>query len=142
MEVGFTAPDLTLTDIVVGDSRSFSHTCTSADVEAFAHVSGDTNPLHLDEAYAATTPFGQRLVHGMFLGSLCSRFVGMELPGKRCLYLSQSLVFKKPVFIGDTVVVTGTVTAVSVATKIITIAFSFTKEGVEVITGEARTQII
>lgn len=134
--------DLTLHDISLGSSASFDRTFEEKDVLDFAKCSGDTNPLHLDDEYAATTVFKKRLVHGMLLGSLCSKFVGVYIPGKRCLYISQSLMFKKPVFIGDTIRVTGTVVAKSEVTKMITIAFVFTRNDDIVVTGEARAQVL
>lgn len=136
------AHDVSFEDIVVGDTASFSRTWDEKDVLNFAELSGDANPLHVDEEYAGTTPFKQRLVHGMLLGALCSRFVGMYLPGKRCLYLSQTLAFKKPVFINDTVLVTGKIIAKSEVTKILTIAITITKGEEVVMVGEAHAQAL
>ena len=112
-----TSADLQLKDIAVGSRASFSHRVTVEDVDRFARLSGDMNPLHTDEDYASNTSFGQRVVHGMFLASLLSRMVGMYLPGRRCLYLSQSLDFVQPVFIGDTVRVSVEVLQKQEATK-------------------------
>lgn len=134
--------DLLLKDISVGDAAFFSRMFTQEDVLAFARLSGDKNPLHLDEAYARTTRFGQRLVHGMLVGSLCSALVGMYLPGKRCLYLSQTLLFRKPVFIGDTVVVRGIVRAKSGSTGVLEIGVSITKDHEEVLNGIATVQAL
>jgi 3-hydroxybutyryl-CoA dehydratase len=134
--------DLSMDDITVGDISSFSRTWTEEDVLSFSKLSGDINPLHLDESYAQTTQFGRRLVHGMLVASLCSRLVGVYLPGKRCLYLGQTLLFKKPVYIGDTITVTGTVMSKSIATKILSISISMTREGEEVLAGEARVQVL
>lgn len=78
-------------------------------VEAFARLTGDTNPVHLDEDFAASTRFGRRIAHGMLLGGLISSVLANELPGRGTIYLSQTLSFKQPVFIGDTVTVTVTV---------------------------------
>lgn len=136
------AKDLRMEDIHVGDTASFSRTWTDEDVQNFASISGDVNPLHMNDEYAKTTQFGRRLVHGMLLGSLCSQFVGMYIPGKRCLYLSQTLIFKKPVFIGDTVIVTGTITAISESTRIISILIVITKDGEEVVIGESKVQVL
>ena len=72
-------------------------------VQAFAAVSGDRNPIHLDEAVAARSRFGRRIAHGGILFALISRVLGMELPGMGTVYLSQSCAFTKPVFLGDTV---------------------------------------
>lgn len=137
-----TPRELAMDDIHVGDTASFSRTWDEEDVTSFANLSGDTNPLHVDKDYAATTVFKKRVVHGMLLGSLCSRFVGMYLPGKRCLYLHQTLAFKKAVFINDTVDVVGTVTAKSEVTKILTIAISIKRNEDVVMTGEAHVQVL
>lgn len=75
----------------------------------FAGVSGDTNPVHLDEEFAASTMFGGRIAHGMLSAGLISAVFGTRLPGPGCIYLSQSLKFKAPVKIGDTVVARVTV---------------------------------
>jgi acyl dehydratase len=136
------ARDLAMEDILVGDISSFERILTEDDVHIFAKLSGDTNPLHMDETYAQSTQFRGRIVHGMLVASLCSTLVGMYVPGKRCLYLSQSVSFKKPVYIGDTVIVTGTVTAKSVATKIVSISISIRRGEEEVLEGEARAQVL
>jgi len=87
----------------------------------FAKISGDFNPLHMDEQYAKKTKFGKRVCHGMLLGSFFSRLVGMYLPGKNALYFSQNLNFVEPCFIGDIVIVKGKVMNKSEATKMIKI---------------------
>jgi len=136
------ARDLQLKDITVGDTSSFERTISEGDIAAFAEISGDYNPLHMDAKYAAQTSFGRPVVHGMFLGALCSSFVGMYLPGKRCLYMSQSLQFKKPVYAGDTVIVTGTVRSKSVATRVLSISISIRRDEEEVAVGEAQVQVL
>jgi acyl dehydratase len=102
----------------VGDTYSFQRAITAQDVADFAKLSGDSNPLHLSPDYAAKTIFGRQIVHGMFLGALCSQMVGMYLPGERCLYLSQDLVFKNPVFVGEIVEVKGEVKNFSESTQV------------------------
>lgn len=87
----------------IGDSASISKTITDADIRAFAEVTGDHNPLHLDDDYAAKTRFGRRIAHGMLSASLISAVLANELPGAGSVYLSQTLKFLKPVFPGDTV---------------------------------------
>jgi len=99
--------DLRFEDIQVGDRASFRHQITQDDIERFAALSGDRNPLHLDATYAQTTEFTRPIVHGMLLASLLSRLVGMYLPGRRALYLSQSLDFASPVYSGEQVEVIG-----------------------------------
>lgn len=136
------ARDLVMEDIQVGDTAFFDRLWTEEDVSTFAKLSGDTNPLHMDDEYAQTTQFKGRLVHGMLVASLCSTLVGMYLPGKKCLYLSQTLTFKKPVFIGDTVSVTGVVIAKSSVTKLLSISISIRKGKEEVVVGDARVQIL
>lgn len=93
----------------VGMSASVGRTVSAADILAFAGVSGDTNPVHVDEEFAASTMFGGRIAHGMLSASYMSAVFGTKLPGPGCIYLSQSLRFKAPVKIGDTVVATVTV---------------------------------
>ena len=82
----------------------------AADIELFADVSGDNNPLHLDDAYARTTTFGERIAHGMLSGAYISAVIGTKLPGPGAIYLSQSLRFRRPVRIGDTVTATVEIT--------------------------------
>ena len=87
----------------------------------FAKISGDFNPLHMDEQYAKETKFGKRVCHGMLLASFFSRLVGMYLPGKNALYFSQNLNFVEPCFIGDIVIVKGKIINKSESTKMIKI---------------------
>ena len=94
---------LTLAEMPLGLTARVSKTITQADVTLFAGITGDFNPLHVDHAYAATTRFGQPVVHGALLAGLVSAVLGMPLPGPGALYASQSLAFRKPVFLGDTV---------------------------------------
>lgn len=100
----------TWTECPVGATAEFEITVTEKMVRDFAAVSGDNNPLHTDAEYAAATPFSACIVHGMLGGALFSRLVGTKLPGKKCVYLSQTLFFRKPIFIGVTVKVVGTIT--------------------------------
>ena len=75
--------------------------CYSQDqVRAFAEISGDYNPLHLDEEYAATTPFGRRIIHGFLSASVFSRILGLEFPGEGTIILRQSLTFRAPLYVG------------------------------------------
>jgi 3-hydroxybutyryl-CoA dehydratase len=99
-------------DLKVGDSASFSKTVTAADIDLFAQVTGDTNPVHLDEAYAAKTMFKGRIAHGMLSAGFISTVLGTKLPGPGAIYLKQELTFRAPVKIGDTVTATATVTEV------------------------------
>lgn len=98
--------------IKIGDTASISKTITDADIKAFAAVTGDHNPVHLDDAFAAQTCFGRRIAHGMLTASLISSVIANELPGQGSIYLGQSLQFVAPVFLDDTVTARVTVTAV------------------------------
>lgn len=91
-------------DLAVGMSAAVGRTVSEADILAFAGVSGDTNPVHLDAEFAAAGMFGQRIAHGMLSAAFISTVFGTKLPGPGCIYLSQNLRFKAPVKIGDTVV--------------------------------------
>ena len=96
-------------DLSVGLTESFSKTVSSSDVVGFAEVTGDRNPIHLSEHFAAQTAFGTRIAHGLYTASLISALLGTRLPGPGAVYLSQTLNFRAPVRIGDTVLVTVTV---------------------------------
>lgn len=89
-------------DYVIGETASYTKAVTEADVVRFAELSGDFNPLHMDEAFAGESRFGRRVVHGCFSSALISTVIGMKLPGPGALYVSQTSHFRKPVFIGDT----------------------------------------
>jgi 3-hydroxybutyryl-CoA dehydratase len=94
----------------VGDATTFTKTITDADIVLFAAVSGDNYPLHVDAEYAKTTRFGQRAAHGMLTASLLSTVVGLLLQKPGGIYVEQSIRFKRPVFIGDTLTATAEVT--------------------------------
>ncbi len=97
-------------DFKVGDKAEHTKTVTEADVVLFAGISGDFNPLHINEEFAKKSQFGKRLVHGCFSSALISAVIGMKLPGPGALYVSQTSNFRKPVFIGDTLTATAEVT--------------------------------
>lgn len=90
-------------DLELGMEASFQKAVTAADIGAFAEVSGDKNPVHLDAKYAAGTMFKECIAHGMLTASYISAVFGMELPGPGAIYISQTLNFKAPVRIGDVV---------------------------------------
>ncbi|HYM03875.1 MAG TPA: MaoC family dehydratase [Stellaceae bacterium] len=90
-------------DLSVGMTASYAHTVTDRDVVQFAGISGDHNPVHLDETFARTTRFGGRIVHGMLSAAFLSTTIASRLPGPGTIYLTQNLVFRAPVRIGDTV---------------------------------------
>lgn len=92
-----------MAEFTVGQKATFSKTITEADIYAFAGITGDFNPLHVDAEYAARARFGERIAHGMLTAGLISTVLGMRLPGPGGIFLSQTLKFLKPVRIGDTV---------------------------------------
>ena len=96
----------------IGDTAARSKTITDEDVRAFAAVSGDENPIHLDESFAANTRFGKRIAHGMLSASLISAVLANDLPGHGSIYMGQTLQFVAPVFIGDEITARVTVTSV------------------------------
>lgn len=97
--------DLKLSErIKVGDTAQMQRTVCDADVLRFAELSGDYNPVHLDEAYAKTTRFGGRIAHGLFCSAMVSALLGMELPGLGTIILSENMRFRYPAYINDTVI--------------------------------------
>jgi len=99
-------------DFEPGQHVTFTKTFTEEDVQRFIEITGDVNPLHVDEAFAAATTFGRRVLHGMLTASIFSTMVGMFLPGSGAIYRSQTLAFLRPVHAGDTVTAHFVVTAV------------------------------
>lgn len=95
--------------LIVGQSASFSKTISESDVYGFARLVGDFNSAHLNKVKAEKSIFGDRIAHGMLVGSLISTVLGMKLPGSGTIYLEQNLVFKKPVYFGDTATASVTV---------------------------------
>ena len=96
-----------------GDGFSFERFITAEDVRQFAGIVGDTNPIHLDAAYAEKSSFKGRIVHGAFLAGLISRILGVDFPGEGTIYISQNTTFKRPVFVDSTVKVEVKVTGVN-----------------------------
>ena len=126
-------------DIKIGTVYSFTHTISEAHVKTFAELSGDFNPLHVNEEFGVKSKFGKNVVHGMLTASLFSRLVGMYCPGEKCFYLSQSMQFKKPLFFGEMVEVKGTVLGKVNALKMIKILTEIYRGTDLIISGEANT---
>ena len=101
-----------INEIEIGMSESYSQTITDADVKLYAGISGDRNPVHMDEEYAEKSRYKKRIAHGMISSSFFSALFGTKLPGPGCVYVNQSLNFKRPVYIGDTVTAIITVTKI------------------------------
>lgn len=104
-------------EMTIGQTRSITKQIGNAEIQAFANLSEDHNPVHLDENYARATMFKGRIAHGMLSASLFSALLGERLPGHGCIYLAQNLRFTAPVRIGDTVTATVTVTAIDTAKR-------------------------
>lgn len=96
-------------EISIGMSASYSQTITDEGIKRFAELSGDHNPVHLDEVYAENSRYKKRIAHGLLSASFFSALFGTKLPGKGCVYVGQNLNFKRPVYLGDTVTATVTV---------------------------------
>lgn len=127
------------TSFTIGEEAMLTKKVTDADVRAFAELSGDVNPVHLDEFYATTTRFGRRIAHGMLVAGYISAVLGTRLPGPGAILISQSLQFKAPVFMDDIVTVRVRVTdwdsvkgRLTLQTEIVN------QDSVTVLTGEAR----
>lgn len=98
-------------EIAIGDTASFTKTITETDVYLYAGISGDFNPVHIDEEYAKTTPFGRRIAHGGLAGSLLAPVLGMKLPGLGTVALEVTQKYRAPVYPGDTITCKVEVTA-------------------------------
>ncbi len=122
----------------IGDRASRTAQVTDTQIRTFAEASGDRNPIHLDEDYAKTTRFGRRIAHGMLTASLVSAVLGNDLPGLGTIYLSQTVNFKAPVYIGDTITATVEVTQYREDKRIATFSTVCTNQDGEVVMdGEA-----
>ena len=116
--------DYKFDQIELGLKKEFTVKITESMIADFAKISGDYNPLHMDEKYAKSTTFKNRICHGMLLATFFSRLIGMYLPGKHALYFSQSLNFQNPCFVNDIITIKGEVIDKSIATYLITIKTS------------------
>lgn len=109
--------NIPIESIEVGMTASFSQTITDADIKQFAGLSGDHNPVHVDEVYAAESRYKRRIAHGLISASFFSALFGTKLPGAGCVYAGQSLNFKRPVYIGDTVTASVTVKSIDISKR-------------------------
>lgn len=126
-----------LEDLQVGQTVSLQRIITAGDIDAFAAVSGDYNPVHVDEAYAKATQFGGRIAHGMLLGSFISAALASHLPGHGTVYVSQSLRFKRPVRIGDEVTTQVTIKEIESRRGFVTLTTQCLVGGKVAVDGEA-----
>jgi len=132
---------LKINEIEPGMSESYSQTITDSDIKAFSGVSGDKNPIHMDDEYAEKSRFKKRIAHGLMSASYFSSIFGTKLPGPGCVYVSQTLNFVRPVYIGDTVRVTVTVTAVDLERRRVIFETVCRVKNKSVITGIAEIYI-
>ncbi len=128
-------------DLSEGMDATHSRLIAHEDIVTFADLSGDDNPLHLDDDYARTTMFGGRIAHGLLSASLLSTVIGTKLPGPGAVYLSQSLKFRAPVRIGDTVLARATITAIDRAKRRVTLACRCSVGDTTILTGEALVMV-
>ncbi len=125
--------------IKTGDNFEMEFNVTDEKVMGFADVSGDNNPVHVDDEFAKNTRFGKRIAHGMLITSFISKVLGRDFPGDGTIYISQEVRFKRPVFIGDIVTVKVEVLEKKVEKNRLILATDvFNKEGKKVIEGKAE----
>jgi 3-hydroxybutyryl-CoA dehydratase len=124
-------------DLTVGRGETFAKTVTDADIVLYAGISGDTNPVHLDEEFAAETPFKGRIAHGMLTAAFISAVLGARMPGPGAIYLSQTLRFKAPVRPGDTVTADCEITDIDLKKRRVTLKTLCLVKGKPVVEGEA-----
>lgn len=126
-------------ELHIGQSAAMTRTVSADDIKLFAATSHDTNPAHLDADYAAATPFKHIIMHGMWSAGLISAVIGTRLPGLGSIYLGQDLQFRRPVYIGDTLTATLTVTAKNDVKKWVTLDCVVTNQkGEKVVIGQAN----
>ncbi len=143
MDCGLRTMDYKLImNIKIGDEFSTSKQITDSVVRAFAELSGDFNPIHVDEEFAKTTRFGKRIAHGMISGALLSAVLGYEFKERKIVYLHQTMRFVAPVFIDDTVTATATITHIREDKPVVTLrTVCANQRGETTLTGEAVVMI-
>ncbi|MCW5959658.1 MAG: MaoC family dehydratase [Pyrinomonadaceae bacterium] len=130
-------------NLKIGDKFSTSKKITDEVIRAFAELSGDYNPIHLDEEFASQTRFKKRIAHGMITGALISAVLGNEFREKKIVYLSQTMKFVAPVFIDDTVTATATVKNIREDKPIVSVeTVCSNQNGETVVTGEGRIMLL
>ena len=130
-----------LDELVIGRTVEFAKTITEADVQMFAEVTGDFNPVHMDAVAAAKTRFGGRIAHGMLSAGLVSAAIASKLPGPGSIYLAQTLKFTLPVRIGDTVTATIAVTEILPKRRVKLSTVCTNQNGERVLEGEATVML-
>ena len=132
---------LFLEDLSVGQSAELTRVVGEGDLTAFADLTGDDNPVHLDEAFARTTSFGGRIAHGMLSAGYISAVIGTRLPGSGAIYLEQSLRFRRPVRIGDEVIARAEITAIDRDRARVTLTTTCRVAGKVVVEGAATVMV-
>lgn len=127
--------------IQIGMRVSYSQTITDADIKAYAGLSGDHNPVHVNQEYAEESRYGRRLAHGLMSVGFFSALFGMRLPGPGCVYVSQNIQFKRPVYIDDTVTAIAEVTGVCLKKKRVFFSTNCYVKNKIVISGDAEIYI-
>ena len=128
-------------DLELGMSHETVHVITDQDIQKFAEVSGDFNPLHMDEAYAKTTSFGQRIAHGALTASFISAILGNNLPGPGSIFVGLSMRFRRPVYIGSKVIVRAEVSEMQERGNRVTLKVTCNVDGKAAISGEAQVMV-
>lgn len=128
-------------DLVVGQSASLSKTVNEADVAGFAEITGDFNPVHVDEDYARGTIFKGRIAHGMLTAGVLSAVLGTELPGPGAIYMSQNMKFRAPVMLGDTIVASVVIEEIIMNKKQVRLSCQCHVGDTLVLDGEARLMV-
>jgi 3-hydroxybutyryl-CoA dehydratase len=137
------ALDRSYESIATGEEASFSRVIGESEVAAFAALTGDWNPLHMDSVYATTTQFGERIAHGMLVASYFSTLVGMYLPGQRALFLSHDVKFAKPVPLGTCITFQGRVRHKTDSLRLLDIDTTAINEaGEHVVRGRAQVMVL
>lgn len=127
----------------VGFSAESSQVVTAEDVDLLGKISGDYNPLHFDEEYIANTPFRRRIVHGLFCQGLISKIIGMDMPGKGTVFISEEIKFLNPVYIGDTITAKVEISRIWIKTRKIKVSFNCkNQKGKKVVEGSALLKVL
>lgn len=128
-------------DLSVGMTHQTEHVITEKDIELFAEVSGDRNPLHMDEEFAKKTPFGQRIAHGALTASYISGILGNDLPGPGSIFVGLNMRFRRPVLIGSLVIVKVEISEMNERGNRVTLKVSCNVDGKAAISGEALVMV-
>ena len=133
--------EVSLDEIYMGMEVSYSQTITDSDIKAFSGISGDKNPLHMSDEYANKSRFKKRMAHGLMSASYFSALFGTKIPGPGCVYVSQTLKFKRPVYIDDTITATVKVYKIDLINRRVFFKTVCTVKNKIVIDGEAELYV-